>query len=245
VHPDLISAVLPRNIGPASSTTGAAARTDAQSDLRAGVVTAVTTRGVTVQVGAQSVDAAHLDSYAPAVGDAVALLTFQDAWLALGRPVGPGTPTDLTAQGSGIGPGFLGATSLTGISGGTLVSTAAGPADVPKYAQTYYHPPGHVIMVVCGVVWTASVTTASATFLIQETTAATTPGFFRHVAGVTTDLCHIVYGIIPATQGGQSSSVKLQVSATGGTITVKDGIAAGRGFMYLLDLGDKSFVVTK
>jgi hypothetical protein len=245
MQPDLLSQLLPRTIGPTKDTTQTAAKTDAQSDLRMGVVTAVTTRGITVAVGAQSINAAHLSRYAPAIGDAVALLAVQDTWLALDRVVGPGTPTDLTEPGSGVGPGFLGATSLTGISGSTLVSTAAGPVDVPKYAQSYYHPQNHAVMVVCGVVWTASATTASATYLIQETTASITPGFFRHVAGVTTDLCHMIYGVVPAAQGGTQRSVKLQVSATGGTITVKDGIAAGRGFMYLLDLGDQSFVVTK
>jgi hypothetical protein len=242
---DLIAQVLPRIIGPASSTTETAAKTDAQSDLRMGVVTAVTTRGITVQVGAQSIDAAHLDSYAPAVGDPVALMKAQDSWLAMGRVVGPGNPTDFSAGGPAAGPSFLGSTSLTGISAGTLVSTAAGPVDIPKYDTTYFHPSGHVILVLFGVEWVASVTTASATFLVQEVTAPITPGFLRQLAGVTTDRCDIGYAIVPAAQGGTQRRIKVQVTATGGTITVKDGIAAGRGFMSLLDLGDQSFVVTK
>jgi hypothetical protein len=242
---NLLDMVLPKGIGPSKDTQGTAQKTEGQSDLRMGIVTAVTTRGITVAVGAQTVTAAHIDSYAPAVGDAVALMAVQDSWLALGRVVGPGNPTDGSAAAAAVGPSFLGATSLTGISAATLVSTAAGPVDVPKYTQSYYHPQNHAVMVVCGVVWTASVTTASATYLIQETTASITPGFFRQVAGVTIDLCHIVYGIVPAAQGGAQRNVKLQISATGGTITVKDGISAGRGFMYLLDLGDQSFVVTK
>jgi hypothetical protein len=242
---NLLDMVLPRGIGPSKDTQGTAQKTDAQSDLRMGIVTDVTTRGITVAVGAQTVSAAHIDSYAPAIGDAVALVAVQDSWLALGRVVGPGNPTDGSAAAAAAGPSLIGGGAVTGISNVSLASSAGPATNIPKYDQTYYHPTNHVVMIMAGIDWTASVTTASTVLFLQETTSPTTCGFFRQVAGVTSDLFTIVYGIAPASLGGQQRRITAQVSASGGTITARDGNPAGRGFLLLWDLGDASFVVTK
>jgi hypothetical protein len=138
MHPDLLATVLSRNIGPAKSTTEVAGKTDAQSDLRMGTVTAVTTRGITVDVGAQTVDAAHLDSYAPAVGDPVALMKVQDSWLALGRVVGPGNASDLSLLGGGI------------VTTSRTTSTAAGPVNISGWDIDFWLPPNHAALIVAG-----------------------------------------------------------------------------------------------
>ena len=242
---DLLNAVLPRNVGPTRDTQETARRTDAQSDLRMGVVTAVTTTGITVQVGAQSIDAAHLDSYAPAVGDAVALMAVQDSWLALGRVVGPGNPTDGSAASSAVGPSLLTGASITGTSAAALASTAGAAVTVSKYDQTYYHPTNHVVLAVMGFDWTASAATAVATFFVRENVSNAQFGFARYVPNNTIDNYHTIFAVLPASLGGQQRRVTLEVSASGGTITVKDGISLAQGFLYLMDLGDASFVVQK
>lgn len=242
---DLRNFILPRTIGPALSTTETALKTDGQSDLRMGVVTAVTTRGITVAVDARTVDAAHLDSYAPAVGDAVALMAVQDTYIAMGRVVGPGNPTDGTAAAAAVGPSFIGGGSITTTTNAVLASTAGVATTVPGYDQTYYHPENHVVLAMAGLDWTASATTTATVLFLQELMGPSTVGFHRQLANFTTDLFSVVYGIIPPSLGGTQRRIALQISATGGTVTAKEGNPAGRGFLLLLDLGDASFIVTK
>jgi hypothetical protein len=205
----------------------------------------VTTRGITVAVDARTVDAAHCASYAPAVGDAVALMAFQDTYLALDRVVGPGNVSDATAAGPQVGAGLIGGASTTGVSNAALASTAGASVNVPKYDLTYFHPENHVVLVAAGVDWTASATTANAIFFLNEVNSNTNVGFRREIPNTTSDLFRVVWGIVPPSLGGQARRIILQLIATGGTITVRDGNPSGRGFMYLMDLGDASFAVEK
>lgn len=250
VSADLRSFLFPQTVGPAKSTTETAQRTDAQSNLRMGVVTAVTTAGITVAVGPQTITAAHLDSYAPAVGDAVALMAVSDSWLAMGRVVGPGNPTDFSAAAAAVGPSLVGEGFAGNTVGGTMMTTTGSFANVSsKYTIDYYHPQNHVIMVVMGVCFSASASTAVGTFLIFENTSATNVGFRRIVPGTTSPLSELVTGILApdlGRPGGQQRQVVLLASSTGGTFTVTDGVAASaRSFAFLLDLGDNSFMATK
>src|ERR1041384_3661417 len=78
-----------------------------------GTVVAVTSRGIDVSVGTGLVpNIAHLQGYNPAVGDPVGMLRFEDSWVVLGRPVGPGTATDNVTPGSGLGTTLLGGVVL-------------------------------------------------------------------------------------------------------------------------------------
>jgi hypothetical protein len=243
---DLLNTALPRGIGPSKDVQETASKTDAQSSLRMGVVTAVTTRGITVAVGPQTVDAAHLDSYAPAVGDPVALMAVQDTWLALGRVVGPGNPTDNSAAGPGMGPSLIAGGIVTLAGNATLATTTGATVAVPKYSQTYFHPANHVVLAVAGFTWQGSTAATIANFFLSEATTAIGYGLFRRTTGTAAiDQFDTVSGILPASLGGTVRRAILQVATQGGgTTTAKEGNGIGRGFLYLMDLGDASFMPT-
>jgi hypothetical protein len=244
MQPDLVNVVLPKTIGPGRDTQETASKTDAPSDLRMGVVTAVTARGITVQVGSQSHTAAHLDSYAPAIGDAVALMAVQDSWLAMGRVVGPGNPTDGSAAASAVGPSLLTGGNTTSLGSVTLASTSGGAVNVPRYDRTYFHPENHAVLAIAGFTWLGSTAATVFSFLITETTGGASHGLFRRLTGTTFEQYDVCYGVLPATLGGQNRRVVGQVSVTGGggSATVKTGNGIGRGFFILMDLGDLSFI---
>ena len=132
--------------GPNPLTQATAQGLDGPTEIRTGTVTAVTARGITVAVAEGTVPAAHLDSYAPAVGDPVAMAAFRDSWLALGRPVGTGTATDLVTPGSGAGPTVLGGMVLSGTNA-TMASSTGSFVTVPRYRCTYHHPANHQVMI--------------------------------------------------------------------------------------------------
>jgi len=235
-------------VGPRGLTSQASSATDAPTDLRSGIVVAVTSRGIDVDVASgRIVGAAHLASYNPAVGDPVALVRFQDAWLVLDRPVGPGTALDLATPGSGAGTNLLGGTVLSG-TGATLASSTGTAVNVPRYRCTYYHPPGHQVLILCGVSWYSSVTADSLWIMLWDAVSGVqasimdlnqmSNNFFGHFE---------TFGAMlqPATFGGRKVDLYMQVQRAGGTGTSRvDDIAARRGFMIALDMGDGSILAT-
>lgn len=239
MHSDVLAQVLPRVIGPAANTAEVAGRTEAQSDLRMGVVTTVTVRGITVAVGAQSVDAAHIDSYAPAVGDPVALMKVQDSWLALGRVVGPGNVSDISGPGPSIGPSYLGEGMYTTTA---TVGTAAGPVNIPGYDITFWLPAGHSALILAGIPWFGSLGTTAVKFLLQDVGV----GQFTQVSRLTVQANNVyqelVTGVVVAGTVGRKVNVtaQIQLLAGGGTANVL-AVATIVGYMIPLDLGDTSF----
>lgn len=229
--------------GPSSLTRGTAERTDTPSDLRTGVVSEVSARGITVQVASAPVNAAHLDSYAPAIGDTVALMKTQDTWLCMGRIVGSGTSTNFLAPGSGVGPSVLAGMRTLGTS--TLASSTGSAVPVPKYTLTYYHPPGHSVLIMVYFTW---ICTASADWIIAdltETTTATPVGEFvePQVTG-NFGRADLWTGLVKETLGGTKRTVSMTMSRLTGTGTVSVNQNESRpGYMLALDLGDKSVII--
>lgn len=237
MHSDLAQ-TLPRNIGPSNMAAEVAGKTDAQSDLRMGVVTAVTTRGITVAVGAQSVDASHLDSYAPAIGDPVALMKVQDSWLAMGRVVGPGNASDLTGVGPAIGPSYLGGGIITT---SKTTSTSAGPVNVNGWNINFWLPPNHSALVIAGLPFFSTV----AASVGQLTLLANGSQFSQLLrAGVAGNIIQMetLTGVVMPASTGRSINVVAQLKFISGTGSVNvNGAASVVGYMVVLDLGDTSF----
>lgn len=213
------------------------------SDVRTGTVTAVSARGITVAVSGGPVDASHLDSYAPAVGDTVALAKTQDSWLALGRVVGVNTAVDQQSPGTGVGPSVLAAMRTSGSA--TLLSTTGTAAPVPRYTLTYYHPPGHTVLVLVGFAW---ISTASADWLIADLTETVTG---TAVGEITEPLVSSSFGrfasmasVAVDSLGGGRRTMTLTANRLTGTGTLSISANAARpGYMIVLDLGDKSVIV--
>lgn len=235
---DITNLVLPRGIGPSGLTAEAAGKTDAQSDLRMGVVTAVTNRGITVDVGAQSVDASHLDSYAPALGDPVALMKVQDSWLAMGRVVGPGNVTDFTNVGPSIGPSLLGGGIVTTT---RTTSTSAGPVNISGWSINFYLPPNHSALVIAGLPYFGSVAGSVAQMMLnagggqiaqmRRTTITASIASMEFLSGV----------VMPNSAGRNiNATATLQFISGTGTVNV-NGFSVVPGYMVALDLGDTSF----
>jgi len=239
LQPDLLSLALPRTIGPAGSTTEVAGKTDASSDLRMGVVTAVTTRGITVQVGAQTHDAAHLDSYAPAVGDPVALMKFEDSWLALGRTVGPGNASDLSGVGPAIGPSFLGGGIVTTT---RTTSTSAGPVNISGWDIDFWLPAGHHALVIAGLPYFGSVAGSVAQMMLNAVGIGQISQMRR--TSITGNIASMetITGVVVASDVGRAINViaQLQFISGSGTVNV-NGFSVVPGFMIAMDLGDTSF----
>jgi hypothetical protein len=242
MHSDLLAQVLARNIGPTKSTTEVASKTDAQSDLRMGTVTAVTTRGITVDVGAQSVDAAHLDSYAPAIGDPVALMKVQDSWLAIGRVVGPGNASDLSGVGPAIGPSLLGGGIVTTT---RTTSTAAGPVNISGWDIDFWLPPNHAALIVAGLPYFGSV----AGSLAQMTLLAVGIGQIAQLrrTAITGNIAQMetLTGVVMPAALGRAINVVAQLQFISGTGTSNvNGFSTVPGYMFAMDLGDTSFTAT-
>lgn len=239
---NLLDLVLPRGIGPSKDTQGTAQKTDAQSDLRMGVVTTVTTRGITVAVGAQTVTAAHLDSYAPAVGDPVALMAVQDSWLAMGRVVGPGNVSDLTGPGPSIGPSLIGGGMVTST---LATSTAAGPVNINGYDISFWLPPNHSALVLAGMPWFGSLA-ASVVQLTLTVSGTTITQVRRATVSGNIAAMETLSGVVMPAASGRSIRVigQVQLISGGGTANVS-GFSIMPGFMVVLDLGDTSFTAVR
>lgn len=239
MHSDLIAQILPRVIGPAGSTTEVAARTDAQSDLRMGIVTAVTTRGITVAVGAQSVDASHLDSYAPALGDPVALMKVQDSWLAIGRVVGPGNASDLSGVGPAIGPSYLGGGIITTT---RTTSTAAGPVNISGWDIDFWLPPNHSALVIAGLPTFGSVAASVMQFALVAVGIGQISQLRRSTVTGSIAVMETLTGVVMPASAGRAINVVATVQFVSGTGTANvNGFSVNPGYMVALDLGDTSF----
>lgn len=223
-------------------------KTSGPTDIRTGYVVAVTARGIDVEVAGGLVPGvAHLDSYNPGVGDPVVLVRFQDAWVAMGRPVGPGTATDAATPGSAAGTTLLAGMALSG-TGATMASSTGAVVVVPRYGVTFYHPPNHWVMLMVGFTWYSStvndwlsVTIANASFgsvavggsdFIQAGN-----NFFAHFESMAI--------VIPPSFGAAGSSYFMQLRRENGAGTSRiDDVAARRGYMLALDMGDGSVIAT-
>lgn len=236
---DLLVQALPRNIGPAGNTTEVAGKTDAQSDLRMGVVTAVTTRGITVNVGAQSVDAAHLDSYAPALGDPVALMKTQDSWLAIGRVVGPGNAADLSGVGPAIGPSLLGGGIITTT---RTTSTAAGPVNVSGWDIDFWLPPNHAALVVAGFPYFGSIAGSVGQLTLVNVGTGQIAQLRRSAITGNNAQMETLTGVVMPSALGRAINIIAQLQFISGTGTSNvNGFTVNPGYMFAMDLGDTSF----
>lgn len=231
---------------PRGLTQQTANRTADPSDLRSGTVVAVTPRGVDVQVADGLVaGAAHLGSYAPAVGDPVSLVRFADSWLVLGRPIGPGTATDLLSPSPMMGLSILGGMGLGG-GGTTLASSTGAVVAVPKYAAIYYHPPGHWVGLWATYTWYCNTLNDTLQMALKDS-----------VTGQQWSAEHIQAGnvlfsnfatelfAVPPTLSGRRASYTMTVQRISGTGTVRiDDGGTRRGSLLAVDLGDGSFIPT-
>lgn len=233
-----------RVTGPRRLTTGTSERTDEPTDGRVGIVTAVTNRGLTVDVaGGVFPDVAHLSSYNPGVGDPVMLSRYRDSWIALGRPVGPGTPTDNASPGTGIGSTLLDGVALSG-SGVTVASSTGALVPVPRYAVTYFHPAGHWVELRWCYSWFSTVTNDVLIVRLVELggTAVqieeTQPG-----GGVGNFASRSI--LVPPSLGGarRSWTMTLQRFSGSGTSRIDDA-AARRGSLLAVDAGDQAIIRT-
>lgn len=242
MHSDLITAVLPRNIGPAGSTSETASKTDAQSDLRMGIVTAVTTRGITVNIGPEVKDAAHLDSYAPAVGDPVALMKTQDSWLAIGRVVGPGNSTTLEGPGPAVGPSLLGGGIVTTT---RSTSTAAGPVNISGWDIDFWLPPNHAALIVTGLPYFGSVAGSVAQFTLVAVGVGQVAQLRRSAISGNIVQMETMTGVVMPSSVGRAINVIAQLQFLSGTGTSNvAGFSVNPGYMFAMDLGDTSFMAT-
>lgn len=222
-----------------------AERTDTATDIRVATVLAVTTRGLTLSVTDGVVyDAAHLGSYAPAVGDSVACLRVRDSWLVLGRPLGPGTAADNATPGTVFGLGVLGGMHTTG-SDTTLASSSGSEVTVPGYSVTVHHPTDHSLLLVAGFSWYSSQNADWIAVRLREQSTAAEVGLwtepqvsnaFGRVAMIST--------LVPMSYGGQARSYYMTVQRLTGTGATRiDRVGVRPGFLFAIDLGDKSMVV--
>lgn len=232
--------------GPRKLTTETAARTTAPTEMRMGTVSAVTARGVTVGVAEGFVPASCLDSYAPAVGDAVLMSRFQDTWTVLGRPVGTGTATDFATPGIAAGTTMLGGTALTA-SGVIMASSTGSLVPVPRYRCTYFHPPGHFVLVMIGLSWYCSVAGDTMEVSLWDAAVAVQAGsmVFQQSDNNFFSRFEASGQMLPPSFGGRKVDLYLQVQRLNGTGTSRvDDAAIRRGYMVALDMGDQSVIAT-
>lgn len=217
------------------------------TDLCSGIVTEVTSRGLTVSRAAGLIqNVAHLDSYNPAAGDAVSLVRFAGSWLCLGRPVGPGTPEDLATPGSGLGTTLLGGIVMSGTNT-TIASSTGALVAVPRYRCTYHHPTGHHVLIMLGFTWYCSVAADTMAVTVWDAITGTKVGelIFNQSSNNFFSRFESAGVLVPRTQGGRKVDLYLQVQRLGGTGTSRiDDNSATPGYMVALDLGDGSVIAT-
>lgn len=229
--------------GPSGLTRQTAEKTDNPSDLRTGAVSAVTSRGIDVQVAGGVITAAHLDSYAPAVGDSVALMKTQDSWLAMGRIVGSGTPTDFSSAGTGVGPSVLAAMRTSGT--GALVSSTGSTVFVPKYSIQYFHPVGHSVLILAFFNWNSTnATDWIIADLVEAVSGSGVGELVEAQINATFGRANLMTGLVRDTFGGARRQINLNMARLSGSGTTTISQTDSRpGYMIALDLGDKSVIV--
>lgn len=232
---------LPNRTGPAPLTEGLSAAVDAPTDQRLGTVTAVTARGITVNVAGGEVPAAHLDSYVPAVGETVALVRFQGSWLVVGRPVGFGTSSDSMSPGPGVGITLLAAQECT--TGSQAFSTGAEVA-MPSYSLTFYHPTGQHVLIVAVYGWFSTVSADWVNVALREqfsgvSYASQLEPITSNVFGRTASFVRRV----PSSLGGTKRTYYMTVQRFSGTGTSQAGILSNSGCMLAYGIGDRSIIL--
>jgi hypothetical protein len=237
------SLLLPGLTGPRTLTQETAKLTDDPSNLRIGTVTEVTSRGIRVAVANGTVGASHLSSYSPAVGDICAMMQSQDTWVALGRIVGPVTPTDNQSPGTGVGMTILDAMVSSG-GGGTLASSTGSLVTTPKFDVTFFHPPGHVVLVFAGFNWYGNTTGDWIMAQLWETTTNTQVGQFVDIQSSSSfGRADWIFGAALDSFGGAERTYVLKFQRLSGTGTVRmDDSTTNRPFMVAYDLGDTSVI---
>lgn len=231
--------------GPRRLTVGTSERTEAPSDARMGIVTAVTSRGIDVAVAGGAVEGiAHLSSYNPAVGDPVYVTRYQDSWMVHGRPVGPGTATDSASPGSGLGATLVDGMALSG-GGGVMATSVGAVVTVPRYSVTYFHPPGHWVELQWRYSWFSTVAGDVLQVQLLESLAAYAVQI-EHVqpsGGVGNWASQAV--LIPPALGDSARTFTMRLQRLAGTGTSRiDDAGARRGALLVFDVGDKSIIRT-
>lgn len=233
-------------VGARRLTSQTAAGIEAPSDMRMGTVSSVSARGIDVTVAEGLISgAAHLPGYNPAVGDPVAMVRFQDAWLVLGRPVGPGTATDYASAGLALGMPILDGCVLSGTGNDMATSTGAETA-VPRYGVTYFHPPNHWVMILMTYSWYSSVASDVLTVRVKEAAAGTQASVDHIQPGVGGIGQFSTFALMtPPTLGGAKRSYSLTVQrfSGSGTVRVFDP-STRRGSMIAYDIGDAGTIRT-
>jgi hypothetical protein len=233
--------------GPLGLTVQTGQRTADPSDLRLGTVSAVTSRGIDVQVtGGLVLDAAHIDGYNPAVGDTVAMIRYSDAWLVLGRPVGPATATDNATRGTGLGVTLLNGVVLSG-GGSTIASSTGAVVTVPRYNLNYHHPVGHWVMLWTGYSWYNNAVNDVMFVVFKNTVTGNSIGTDELIQAGGATFGHWAsagYMIGPA-EGGKEVKISMTIQRGAGAGTVRiDDAAARRGYLLAIDMGDQSTIAT-
>lgn len=237
-------------IGPAGLTMRTAGKTESPTDLRSGTVAAVTPYGLEVTIASGTVkNASHLSSYNPAVGDPVTLLRFENAWVVLGRPVGPGTASDAATPGLGAGTTLLAGMALSG-TGATMASSTGSAVVVPRYGVTFFHPANHWVLLLCGFTRYSSVANDWMSINIRNASfLSAVVGGGEFVQAGNNFYAHFeTIGVMipPTPYGGSGSSYFVEVKRENGSGTSRiDDPSNRRGFMLALDMGDGSMVETK
>jgi hypothetical protein len=236
----MIESLLLGQRGPSRLVTETAGRTDDPSSLRLGVVTQVTSRGITVAIAGGEVAASHLGSYAPAVGDNVAMMQTQDTWLALGRVVGAVTPTDNQVPGSAAGPTLL-AGMVTG--GNSTLASSASSVDVvvPKFTLTYFQPANHHVLIMTFFTWFSN---NSSDWIIVDVLAngVGVGEFVQPQVSSTFGRTDNLLSVLPASlYGGKKITITMTMHRlTGAGTTQISEVPQRPGFMFAFDMGDRN-----
>lgn len=234
--------------GPAALTKGTAEGISGSTDIRLGTIQKVTSRGVDVDVqGGLVQDVAHLDSYNPAVGEPVLLLRFQDAWTVLGRPIGPGTSTDLSGPSGGFGMTLLDGMVLSGANVDLVATTSGSPQTVPRYGVSFYHPSGHWVGLLLTINWYGTAANDGMTVRVLEAPGGTVVASIDLLQGGTggIGLCSTFLVACPPSLGGTKRTYTLTLHRFAGTGTVRLYDPSSRkGSLMAYDLGDQSIIRT-
>jgi hypothetical protein len=226
-------------MGPSRLTEQTAARTDAPTDLRTGTVTAVTARGIEVDVAGGIAPASVLDTANVAVGDTVALLRTQDSWMVIGRPIGTGTPLDNLSPGSGAGFKILDAMITDGTA--DLATSVGATVTVPKYSLTFYHPPGHQVLIICGFAWYINSNDGWGINQILDLAGNQVGEWVEPTVSAAFGRYGVMWAPILDSLGGAQRTYYMRMARLAGTGTyfLQQGFAK-RGFMVALDMGHTS-----
>lgn len=231
--------------GPLGLTAAVGDRTGTPSDIRTGTVSAVTPRGIDVAVADGLIQgAAHLNSYNPAVGDTVAMISYSNSWMILGRAVGPGTATDSATPGTGLGYTLLDAMVLT--KSGSVLATSTGTAvTVPRYGVTLFHPPGHWLEIRPTYTWFSTTNGDVMQVQLWESLSNAQVEAEEHIQPVGASQFTTTTFVVPPSLGGgrRSYFLKIQRVSGAGNCRLEDH-ALRRGSMLAFDLGDQAIIRT-